>query len=168
LSFADNSRTPASTPTLEFWAMKMVGQKPAKPYQDFPLFAHACGQWDKKIKGRMYYLGVWGNSDAALQDYLKKKDFLQAGPKPPENDRNIVLVKNLCNAFLTAKQQRVDSDELSRATFADCNRSCELVVGSENNGVAEGSLAIPLVVKAHVRRCPGSKAELSRRHSGKI
>lgn len=37
---------------------------------------------------------------------------------------------------------------------------------SENDGVTEGSFAIPHVFKAHVRRCPGSRAGLSRRRSG--
>ena len=41
-------------------------EKPAKPYPDFPLFAHSNGQWCKTIKGKHVFFGVWGDSDAAV------------------------------------------------------------------------------------------------------
>lgn len=36
--------------------------RPAKPYPDFPLFAHPTGYWAKKIKGRLHYFGQWGRT----------------------------------------------------------------------------------------------------------
>ncbi|MBI1309693.1 hypothetical protein GC176_00170 [bacterium] len=108
--------------------MATLRKKPAKPYKDFPLFPHACGQWAKKINGRMRYFGVWADPEAALKEYLRERDFLQAGLEPPPADGDVVLLKDLCNAFLTSKKQRLDSGELGRGTFTDYKRSCQLAL----------------------------------------
>ena len=59
--------------------------KPAKPYQEFPLTAHQNGQWCKKIKGKVWFFGVWSDPDAALRKYLDEVDEIQAERDPGRN-----------------------------------------------------------------------------------
>jgi len=63
----------------------MAGTKPIKPaelYQEFPLFAHASGQWAKKIRGKMWYFGVWENPEAAYETHKSQIDEIHAGRNP--------------------------------------------------------------------------------------
>ncbi len=86
--------------------------KPSKPYPDFPLFPHAAGVWAKKIRGKMHYFGPWDDPDGALAKYNEQRDALHAG-KRPRPDPDAVNVKDVCNAFLAAKQELVDVGELA-------------------------------------------------------
>src|SRR5262245_39794154 len=96
--------------------------KTAKPYPEFPLFHHATGQWAKKIKGRLFYFGV--DPDSALKQYLDQKDDLHAG-RPRRRQEDNVMVRDLCNEFLTAKKRQLDARELSPRSFRDYYRACD-------------------------------------------
>jgi len=52
---------------------------PGKTYPEYLLFAHAVGQWAKKIKGKLWYFGVWSDSEAVFAKYLDEVDEIQAG-----------------------------------------------------------------------------------------
>src|SRR5438874_1137743 len=101
--------------------------KPGKPYPEFPLTAHPAGYWCKKIRGKLHYFGPWADPDAALAKYLEQKDALHAG-RTPRPDPEALTVKAACNAFLNAKQARVDTGELSPRTWAGYKGACDFVV----------------------------------------
>jgi hypothetical protein len=103
--------------------------KPNKPRPDFPLFAHASGQWAKKIRGKMYYFGKWDDPDAALDNYLKQKEDLHAG-RTPRPDPEGITVKDVVNAYLNHKQTQLNAGELSPRTWIDQKAACDLIVSA--------------------------------------
>jgi hypothetical protein len=54
-------------------------EKPAKPYPEFPLLAHAAGVWARKIRGKRHDFGKWHDPDGARAKYNAEKDDLQEG-----------------------------------------------------------------------------------------
>jgi integrase len=113
----DTHSTPSAAPA-----------KPNKPYPDFPLFPHAARQWAKKIRGKTHYFGPWEDPDAALAKYLEQKDALHAGRIPrPAAEAESLTVKDLVNAFLRFKHDRLDSGELKLCTFKSDRDSCALL-----------------------------------------
>ena len=109
----------------------MAGRKtkPQKPYPDYPLFAHANGQWAKKINDRLHYFGVWNEPNAALDKYLRERDYLKNGRTPPASDDTRTTVRDACNVFLTSRKHRLDAGELQPRTFHDYIQVCERVCG---------------------------------------
>jgi integrase len=114
--------------------------KPAKPYPEFPLFAHAAGVWAKKIRGRMHYFGPWSDPDAALDKYLKEKDALHAG-RTPRPDPEALTVKALANAFLNHKQAALDAGEIVPRTWQEFKAACDLLVAHFGKGRRVDDLA---------------------------
>ena len=98
-------------------------KRPAKPHPDFPLFPHQNGQWCKKVRGKHRFFGVWPDPDAALAKWLDQKDDLLAGRTPRVNGGELT-VKDLCERFVSAKRDLVDSDELALRTWGEYNAGC--------------------------------------------
>jgi integrase len=102
--------------------------KPAKPYPEFPLFPHANGYWAKKIRGKLHYFGKWEDGwQAALDTYDTRKAALHAGKRPRAEAGELIL-KDLCNDFLDAKEAKLCSGELSIRTLKDYEGTCHMVV----------------------------------------
>src|ERR1017187_4039845 len=94
-------------------------KKPKKPYADFPLFPHASGRWCKKIRGKFFYFGPWADWEGALKQWEAERVDLLAGRKPTAR-RAKEGEKRLCdlvNQFLTTKQNRVETGELTPHSF---------------------------------------------------
>ena len=109
----------------------MRPDKPDKPYPEFPLTAAPNGTWVKKIKGKLHTFGGWRDPDGALAEYLRQKDYLQAGkaapPKDaPEEPQGLTLL-DLINQFMDAKQVRVDMGKMTPRQLIDYQRSCKRV-----------------------------------------
>jgi integrase len=101
--------------------------KPAKPHPDFPLFPHASGRWAKKVRGKTKYFGAWDDPQAALERWLEEKDDLLAG-RTPRATGDGLTISELCNRFLTLKQNLVDAGELSPRTFRDYKDMTDRIV----------------------------------------
>ena len=96
-------------------------KKAAKPYPDFPLFAHNIGQWCKKIRGKLYYFGTWSEPDAALQLYLKQRGHLYAGETPQDEG---ITVADVCEQLYAWKSSLTAIGELNPVTVKDYDLAC--------------------------------------------
>ncbi len=103
--------------------------KPAKPYPEFPLFAHATNRWAKKIRGKFHYFGPWDDPQGALDKYMAQRDDLHAGRVPSEpGAANGYTVADLANAFMIAKDHQRDTGEITERTRLDYLKVCKRVV----------------------------------------
>ncbi len=107
--------------------------KPKKPRPDFPLFPHARGYWAKKVRQKLHYFGKIADDpkgEAALLLWVDQKDDLLAGRTPRGTPGEGLTVANLCNHFITAKEQQRDAGEIRARSFAEYFANCKFVVAS--------------------------------------
>jgi len=128
-------RQPQRQPGAQDTCQKDLKQNQNKPYAEFPLTPHQNGQWCKKIKGKIWFFGVWPDSNAALRKYLDEVDEIQAGRDPRKTvvaglSSAELSVYDLCNMFLERQQARakagqvsnrqVSNRQVSNRHFSDC------------------------------------------------
>ena len=104
--------------------------KPKKPYPGFPLSPCGNGQWQKKVRGKARYFGVWEDPDAALRKWLDQRDDLMAGREPrPANDERLTVL-SLCDRFMASKHSKVDSKEIAIPSISNYKRTLEIVLAT--------------------------------------
>ncbi|HEX8339531.1 MAG TPA: hypothetical protein VF624_01350 [Tepidisphaeraceae bacterium] len=100
---------------------------PAKPYPDFPLYAHGNGQWAKKISGKRCYFGRWQPPNApdyrttwqaALENYHRFLERQARGAAITADPRSIDL-RTLINAYLAHKHAQAKAGTFSPRSFGD-------------------------------------------------
>lgn len=91
-------------------------KKPAKPYPEFPLFAHLSGQWCRKIRGKLHYFGKWDDPTAALEKHNAEYASLKEGIPQPEIYGGW-RVGDLINEFLSVQKDRFTEGEIQQCTF---------------------------------------------------
>jgi len=89
-----------------------------RKHSDFPLTVHPSGQWSKRIYGKVYYFGRLDDRDAALQLWLKERDYLLAGIQPPTHNSGITVDK-LLEKHLSDVDARISAGKLAGRTRRD-------------------------------------------------
>lgn len=114
--------------------------KPPKPYEGFPLYAHASGHWAKTILCKTHYFGRWEDGwQAALDLFNDRKEALYRGVDPAEYNQGLT-VGLACDTYMSAKQLLMDSGELSPRTFKDYEHTCDAIVEMFTSARAVDSL----------------------------
>ena len=121
---------------------RMAAPKPKKPYAGFPLTAHPCGQWCKKIRGKLHYFGKWDDWRAALASYEAGASDLRAG-RERRPDPAAVTVADVVNQFLNERRGRVESGELSPRTHDQYARTGRLVAAHLGRAARVAELGPP-------------------------
>ena len=116
-----------------------------KPRKDFPLFPHQRGYWAKKVRGKLHYFGKIANDpkgEAALNQWLDQRDDLLAGRTPRITSDDGLTVADLCNHFLTAKEQQRDAGDIRPRTFSEYHAACNSLVRSFGKNRLVDDLAV--------------------------
>ena len=111
-------------------------KRPEKPRPDFPLHAHSNGQWAKKFKGKRCYFGPWDDPDGAEQRWLEFQAKYTLGIDPVAT-RDSIVIGDVVDAFLAAKDAKVQIGELSPYTFSQYQRIGQWLldnIGDDSHG----------------------------------
>ena len=98
-----------------------------KSDQDFPLWQRKDGRWCRKIRGRVHYFGT--DREAALDEWLRVKDYVLAGREPPAKDApDALTMEFLVNAYLNSKAADVRAGEFTAKSLQNTFLVCKKIV----------------------------------------
>ncbi|CAB4178015.1 XerC Integrase [uncultured Caudovirales phage] len=100
--------------------------KPSKPHKDYPLSAHANGQWCKKVRGKIHYFGRWDDPQAALLLWLREKDYLLSGVAPPGSGVKMV---DVLNTVLEDRRLSVEAGDITRSHWNALRNMAAAIIG---------------------------------------
>jgi len=106
---------------------KKAAEKPSKPREDFPLYAHKRGYWAKKVRQKLHYFGKIADDpkgEKAVKSWLDQKDGLLAGRTPRVRLEGLTL-RDLANAFMLAKKSLLEAEEITPRTFSELYATCQ-------------------------------------------
>jgi integrase len=110
---------------------KRSAGKVDKPRDDFPLFPHARGCWAKKVRGKTFYFGKLADDPegkAALDQWLAEKDARLAGREPKPVTAATVVLKDVCNAFVSHKKALLEAVELAHRSYQEYYATCDRLI----------------------------------------
>lgn len=95
--------------------------RPAKPYPDFPLYAHKIGRWAKKICGRTHFLGRGGiGKRPYAYTWQRGKTWRPARrPRRQPGVSDALTVQEMVARFLRAPALDVESRALDGRTWKE-------------------------------------------------
>lgn len=103
---------------------KKARVKPAKPYAKYPLYAHASGQWAKRIGGKVHYFGAWADPAAAAEEYERQSHFLHFGKTPPPRQDTVA---DLIDEFLAGKEAAFATADIGQQSLDEYHATCEVI-----------------------------------------
>lgn len=116
---------------------KAKAKTPKKPYPDFPLSPHASGAWQKKIKGKLHYIGRWGSRKNGVVQQLPGDEWWKPALEQWEAERDArytgreirtatgeLTVMDLANQFMDAKRKTFEAGEIKHRTYKEYLETC--------------------------------------------
>ena len=115
---------------------RKTSKSSSKPRLEAPPFLRGDGRWAKKVRGKFVYLSsVKDDPDGskALALWLEQKDDLLAGRTPqPKSDE--LSIRELLDRFMVSKRAKMDSGELTAASFGDYFATCKRIIAAFGKG----------------------------------